>query len=73
MQNTPSDSYFDKVWRGMISQPIPSSFDIEGMVAPGNREAFIEAVKMFIDFDYGKPEYYLEFSNDYKFVNKKSY
>lgn len=74
MQATHSESYIDKVWRGMISQPFESAFDIEGMVAPDNREKFIEAVKVFIDFDYGKEYgYYLEFSNDYKFVNKKKY
>lgn len=58
----------------MISQPMDSAFNIEAMVAPENREKFVEAVKMFIDFDYARLDgYYLEFSNDYKFVNKKRY
>jgi len=61
--------FIDRVWAKLIELPIGSQYDIAKKVRPENREDFKDAVKMFIDFDYGQ-DFYCQFSNDYLLVNK---
>lgn len=78
--NSSHSDYAEKIKQGMISQPFldyenpESRFDIEGMVAPQNRGAFIDEVKKMIDEDkFRDCGFRLQFSNDYKFVHKQKH
>lgn len=70
----PTIGYFDKIWNALNDLPIRGEIIISEKVAPENRENFTDAVKFFIECDYGKKDgYYIEFTSDFLKVRKFSY
>lgn len=66
--------YFGECCEKFVKIPMRAEINIQEQVKPENREQFIETVKLFIDFDYGRKDgFYLEFSNDYTKCRKLPY
>lgn len=64
--------YTDECWLKFISMKIDTQINVSKSVKPENLEAFKDAVKHFIDTDYGRQYgFELEPSNEWKFIRKK--
>lgn len=62
----------DKIYRKLLD--LEGEYLIEEKVSEENRPAFIEIVKEYIRYDFGRAfGFYIEFSNDYKKIRKVKY
>lgn len=64
-------SYTDRVFNLILDMPCDHYFDLTKNVAPENMEKFIDSVKLFINYDYGRQfGFVIDFSGDYSRLKK---
>lgn len=67
----PEVSYTDRVFQLLIDMKKGDVFSLEENVAPDNREKFIEAVKLFIYYNYGfQFGFQVDFNSSYTRLRK---
>lgn len=67
-QPTYQDNVFGYILKMKPNEPV----ELSKIVSPENRQKFMEVVKDFIRYDFGKTYgFYIEFSSDYKSFRKK--
>ena len=67
-------TFEDKVYKKLVEMPERTEYDLLKKVSEAVREHFIQTVKDFIRYDYGKAwGFYIEFNDDYSSIVKKEY
>ena len=66
-------TFVDKVYKKLHELKPEEEYILEQKVSQQNREEFINVVKEFIRFDYGRAyNYYILFKDDYSSIKKKA-
>ncbi len=63
-------SYQDKVFKFLSEMKVGDSVNLDDIVVPENRNAFIDIAKMFIEQNRWNKEFYVELSSDYSGLRK---
>ena len=67
-------TFEDKVYKKLIELEPATEYDLLKKVSGSVRGHFIQTVKDFIRYDYGKAwGFYIEFNDDYSSIVKKEY